>query len=357
MLKFIDGFDYYNTQALFLRKWDYVSDATLPLVGTAYGRNGSGGLKLGGNSNSGHVGKNLPAANSGYGFFGHAIYIPNMGPNGWSMIHGAYNPAASDSMEIASFVFSDGSLGIAWQASNSGGWTILHQSGPGLIGAASYRHVETAIRVHPVNGEVIVRLDGDVVSNYTGNTSRATGASEFRQVRTFQNSGVNGEQWIDDFYYCDDTGAKNNGFLGDMRIITLYPNAPGDLAEWLTRVGAATDWEAINQHPTDDDTSYLASDTPGERFLVNLDAIAGVDGEVKGLAVNLMAKKDDAGTRKVAALVKVPSTGGAIGEATEQAFPAAYANLQYIFESNPDTLANFTWPQIGELQAGGKVTL
>lgn len=354
MLRFIDGFDYYDTIALFLRKWDYFHwDRAF---GTAYGRNGSGGIRMTGDGNGGGQGKNLPAANSGYGFFGHALYTPNMGPGGRSIIHAAHNPALDSSMEIASWMFADGSLGVGWQASNSGGWTLLAQTGPGLISAANYRHVETGIRVHPANGEVIVRLDGDVVCSYTGNTARATGSSEFRQVRSYLNGGM-GEQWMDDFYYCDDAGPKNNDFLGDMRIITLYPNAPGDLAEWSQLVGAATIWEATNQHPTDDDTSYVASDAPGERFLVNLDALTGVDGEVRGLAVNLMAKKDDAGTRKVSALVKVPSTGGAIGQATEQAFPSAYANLQYIFESNPDTGLDFTWPQIAELQAGGKITL
>lgn len=354
MLRFIDGFDYYNTQALFLRKWDYV-DNTVNL-GLAYGRNGSGGMRPSGGSNGGDVGKNLPAANSGYGFFGTAIYVPNMVP-GFSLVHGVYNPAVTPHNEIGSYILGDGSIGIGNH--NNATLILQAQTGPGLISAANYRHIETGIRVHDVNGEVIVRLDGDVVLSWSGNTRRSGAATsnEFRHVRLFRNSGLNGEQWYDDFYYCDDTGPKNNDFLGDMRIITLYPNAVGDLSEWPTLVGAATIWEAINQHPTDDDTSYAASNTPGERFLVNLDMIAGVDGDVKGLAVNFMAKKDDAGTRKVAALVKVPSTGGAIGEATEQAFPAAYANLQYIFESNPDTLANFTWPQIGELQAGGKITL
>lgn len=355
MLRFIDGFDYYNTEALYLRKWDFLGGGGSRIFSTAYGRNGSGGVKMGGGSNGGDSGKNLPAANTSYGFFGHALYVPNMGPNGYSMLHGACNPANSNYPEIASYIFADGSIGIGWHVSPT--VNLLAQTGPGLISAANYRHLETAFRVHNVNGEVIVRLDGATVLGYTGNTRRVGAVNEFRQIRTFLNSGMNGEQWMDDFYYCDDTGAKNNTFLGDMRIITLYPNAPGDLAEWLTRVGAATDWEAITNHPTDDDTSYIASDVPGSRFLVNLDAMVGVDGEVRGLAVNLMSKKDDAGTRKVAGIVKVPSTGGAIGVATDQAFPSAYANLQYIFESNPDTNLDFTWPQIAELQAGGKVTV
>ena len=347
MLKLIDGFDHYET-ADFLRKWDVV-DNTIA-ISTSYGRYGSGGMKPSGGSNGGYVGKNLPAANTGYGFFGTAVYVPNMGPSGFSLLHGVCNPAITSARDISSYILSDGSLGIG--TDGGGAITLLAQTAPGLVVAGAFQYLETGIKVHSVSGEVIIRLDGIEVLSYTGNTRRASGVDEFRQVRIFLNSGVAGEQWFDDFYYCDDTGAKNNDFLGDVRIQTIYSNALGDISDW-TRTGAASDILAVNEHPAiDDDTGYLSAAVVGDQFLHNLDGLASPVGRVVGVAVNHQIRKDDGGAREISALVKA---GGSVGTGTAYSTPSSYGNRQTIFESSPATAVDFTLAEIAALQAGAEV--
>jgi hypothetical protein len=57
-------------------------------------------------------------------------------------------------------------------------------------------------------------------------------------------------------YVLDNTGTQNNDLIGDCRIETLYPNGAGNYAQ-LSANGAGTNYGCVNEHPADDDTTYV----------------------------------------------------------------------------------------------------
>ena len=84
-------------------------------------------------------------------------------------------------------------------------------------------------------GLVELRLDGASVLTFTGDTRNA-GTAEIAMIR-FSNhhisSGNRHTLRLDDVYFCDTSGGRNDNFLGDVRVVTLRPNA--DTARRISR--------------------------------------------------------------------------------------------------------------------------
>lgn len=363
-LKFIDGFDHYETAQL-TNKWDAAIGCTLS---SSFGRLGSRGVKFDtgfGITGQGALSKNLPAANSSFGFFGNAFQIPVMPGAGYMNVHAVYTPTSGSAMHICSMIGSDGSVAIGYCTINNFSFstTVLASSAPGLVAAGAWRSFETKFKIANSDGSVVCRLDGAIVVSFTGDTcGRGDGSGAGITQATsqdFTNVKVGGRldapsgnfMFIDDFWYCDDTGAINNNFLGDMRIQTIYSDGLGDAGDWA-RTGAASDILAVNEHPTINDASYLSASTVGHKFLHNLDGLSPAPGTIAGVAVNHRVYKDDGGARQLKALVK---TGSTIGNGTTYTTPSGATNIQSMFETSPDTGNAFTSAEIASMQAGAEV--
>lgn len=367
MLRLLDGFDHYET-ANILRK-NAIKPHAGTLVGSTYRRGASGqGMLLASGAvfqtiGQGAIGKNVPT-NSSWGFFGTAWQQPTLQGSGYVCAHAVYDIAVSALMHLCSFVGADGSVSIGWIEVNNFSTVanILVSSVPGLIVSGASQYIETGFKINNTTGGCIVRVDGVVAVSYTGNTRRGSGNidtastnNRFTQVRMGGlASGGGADIWIDDFYYADDTGTRNNDFVGDLSIYTLYSNATGDVSDW-TRTGAASDILAVNEHPAiDDDAGYLASRTVGQKFLHNLDGITATSGIVVGAAVNHMIRKDDSGSREVKSLLKA---SGVEASGTSVATPSSNANQQSIYETSPATGVPLTLAEVASLQTGAEVTV
>jgi len=367
-LKLLDGFDYYDTVNL-SRKWDYVRTGSVT-VG-AFGRRSSQGVRVSGTFQTigqAAIGKNLPATNASWGFFGSSWNAASMPGDGHHVVHSVYDIASSGGMKLCTMVGADGSLAIGYVVVNNFSTvkTILASSAPGVITAGT-TYLESGFKINSTVGGCIFKVAGTSPGDagylsYTGNTVRSSGSNvypdsstqQFTHVRLGGDvvSGSSPNVDMDDFYYCDDTGSRNNSFLGNLGIYTIYSNALGDVSDW-TRTGAASDILAVNEHPVqDDDAGYMAATVVGRQFLHHLDGIVVSSGVVAGAGVNHAIKQDDTGVRGVKALLKT----GSIGSGTPYTTPSSYANRQAIFETSPSTGTAITLAEVATLQAGGEVT-
>jgi hypothetical protein len=68
----------------------------------------------------------------------------------------------------------------------------------------------------------------------------------------------------------------------------------------FTPVGAATIWEAVDENPSDGDTTYASSNVAGQRFYTTVPDLTGV-GAVDALKISITGRKDDAGAGLVQA--------------------------------------------------------
>lgn len=283
---------------------------------------GSSALRL--NGSSPFLYKTVPARTTygmGFGFTRQAISD--------SPIAGVLDTGTA---QVSLGLLNDGRLGVC-----RGGWggALLGSSSVALKANAWY-YLELKVLVDPAAGTVRVRLNGTTVIDLAGVNTRNTGVSQITQVGF---SAVNNSTIQDytDIYVLNTLGAVNNDLLGDCRVPCLLPTGAGAYTEFTTLFGAATQWQATADNPADDDVSYIASATPGQRSTFAFaDLPAGLSGTVAAVIVNHESRKDDAGSRTIAGMVRLAAVDAA-GAGTSKG--NNYTVDQEIFETDPSAAA------------------
>lgn len=154
---------------------------------------------------------------------------------------------------------------------------------------------------------------------------------------------------IGDLYICDTTGAVNNDFLGDIAVRALLPSGAGSNTNW-TLTGAATNYQAVNASTPDDDTSYVSSRTASQRDTYAMTDLPAQVTAVKGVQINLLARKDDASPRSIMPSIK---SGATTADGADIPLGETYQFFSQMFESDPNTsaawsVANFNAAEIGQ---------
>lgn len=109
----------------------------------------------------------------------------------------------------------------------------------------------------------------------------------------------------------------------------------------------------VDESPPNDDTDYNQSSNVGDLDLYEITDMAHTPASIFGVQINLNAKKDDAGTRSIAGVVR---SGGTNYEGGAQALSTSYAYYLDVRETDPDTSAPWTKTGVDNAQFGIKVT-
>jgi hypothetical protein len=275
-------------------------------------------------------------------------------------------------MFCASAIGADGSVAaiIARPNASSLSLTVLATSAPGIIAAGAWYYVETKIKVNNTTGVLDVKVNGTTVCSFSGDTCQSVGsgtvggaaftASTNEHFTHIKLGGLavyntSATVYFDDWYYCDDTGAQNNTYLGDVQLQAIYPDAPGSQTDWSIggTAPAATNWQSVDETSPDDDVTYVNSDTVGDQDLYEMQDISATASSVVGLLCNARMKKDDATVREYALLVE---SGGTVAQLATRTTPyGAYTNQQDVSELNPDTGSLWTVAEVNAMTAGIEV--
>lgn len=216
----------------------------------------------------------------------------------------------------------------------------------------NWHYIEVYAVIHDSTGRLTVKIDGNTVIDFTGDTRNGGTSTNIDAVRFRSGRYVNGAcvVSIDDFYACDTTGTTNNTFLGDVRVQTMLPNAAGSSTQ-LTPTGSANNWANVSEVPYNNAT-YNASATVGQSDLYGLsDLVAGTTA-VLGVQTVVHMQKSDAGAAN--AKVALKSGGSVYYDATRSlgTSPAAYTQVR---EIDPATSTAWTVSGANTLEAGVEV--
>lgn len=341
-LRFMDGFDHYATADLG-NKWEILTgNGTI----TAGGRNGTQGLHLTSLA-IGETGKTFTTGNS-------------------TMVVGfAIKPAAHVSAQMigqmrqAAVLFvTTNTASMVLNADNtisvylgnvppSSGATLLGTSvTPLTVGV--YQYLEWKF-IFASLGSFAVRLNGTPILSGSTIQPAIPDKFVFTSASGAVTAGITAD--IDDFYVLDGTPTKTD-FLGDMRVVTLTPNANGDTNTWaFTGGGVTTNFEAVDETFPDGDTTYVSNGVVGNVDLYNYTNLSGVF-EIKGVQTDLYVRNDDVGTHSIAPVFK---TGGTSFDSPTQTITNAYKYYTHARELNPFTGLDWTTADVNALQAGIKL--
>nr|BDD44165.1 hypothetical protein 32 [bacterium] len=196
----------------------------------------------------------------------------------------------------------------------------------------TYDHVEIKYTVSNTAAAIEIRVNGLTVISGSGFDGSASGAEEVGAIQLRGRAGS--VLRFDDLFIWDTNGTENNDFIGDKRVVTLFPSANTATAEWTGG------YDDINEASPDDDSSYIEANdsTPVTSEFEFDDVPAGFAGVV-AVQNNLYMKRTSSGSANVQSSLV---SGSNVSAGPNHAVTTDYAYYSSIHETDPDASAPWT---------------
>lgn len=283
-LIFIDSWDHYSAAQL-LRKWT-AGSGTIVAARTGNGVQGASIFLPGKTFNAEYAKMTMGLAYKTGGLSNHIMQLRNV----------------TNNVTAGLAHVGDGRLRLTWGSDGVG--NIQSSPGSWVMSASEWYYFEMQFEVtaaSPPHALASARVNGVEILTWDATLTGGPAGMKFNGIQLV-GPGGGSNAIFDDLYVTD------GEFLGDVRIGVLYPNAAGDSAAW-TPSGAGANWEQVEEHPADDDTSYVSAATVGLKDLYNMDDIdPAFTGDIKGVQALWLVKKSDEGEAAVKGLWKSGAT-------------------------------------------------
>lgn len=369
-LRILDGFDYYPYNggndfpnfATVSQSNGWIADvtSTYPSSDTAFGYGFS--QSLGGNSSNSQYKIRTARGrwtSDGTYVLGQRMKIPD---GGGGMCFGPYDSFAANNPEQWVCVLDyTGSVTLQTGFTNNGGLSRVTQAKTlsGCFLPGQWFYIEVKWKPAIANGFFEVRINTVPVLSLTtvktanvkdGLIPPATlpGFDSF-----FYNCGSSVRNgWLqDDFYFLDDSGDRNDDYLGNVRVKVLKPVSDKQ-TEWDIggTAPAATNWQSVLNGLLDDST-YVSASVVGKRDLYGVTPGLFTPA-VYGLEVSGAYKQDDATQRVVRNTIR---SAGVSAYGADVYTNQSYTFAPTIFELDPATGLPFTGAAVNLLQVGPEI--
>lgn len=339
-LRRLDSFDHYTTLT---QKWTSVT--TAPSITAAAARTGARGLDCGGDNRS----ATLTIDAQGTWVIGVAFRCSQIPIGGAARTVLQTRDAGTEQGALQ--LNADGTLSLL---RGGFGGAVVATSALSLLPNVFY-YIEFKHVVANAGGTLEVRVDGAVWATFNGDT-QATANPTASQVHL----GINGPAGgfattvhYDDLYILDGTGAApNNDYQGNTQIEAILPTGPGNYTNWTTLVGAATHWEAEDEVPPDEDTSYVESSTLNQQDTFAMGNITPISATINGIQVLLRARTTLAGADNIARLYR---NAGVDNQGADVALQTTYNYAIEVLALDPITAAAWTVARVNSMEMGAVV--
>jgi hypothetical protein len=346
---FCDSFDHYATADV-LAKWTSEPNPNGSATGTissSAGRRSTSGYRVTGtgvNTATHYLTKTLTTSGAGWV---HGFFLTASGAPGTA---GYYIAAIVDTGTVHVYLRlnSDFTLSVL-----RGDGTTLGTSTTTGLSAGVGGYIEWKGTINDSTGSYTVRVNNTSVltgsSKDTKNTSNTTwNAVWVGQCFTSSNNWSGGHTIdFDDLYVLDQSGSSSNDFLGDCRIDVRTPSGAGNSSQFTP--SASTNVSNIDDTTPDGDSTYNSSATVGHIDTFAIPNAPVVGGTVLGIQHCIYAKKGDAGTCTIGAVVRHSGTDYT---ATAQSPSTSYSYLLFPQDQNPGTSAAWTESGFNAIEAG-----
>ena len=229
------------------------------------------------------------------------------------------------------------------------GTTTLATTAAAHVVLNTWVYIEMKVSVAEA-GSYDIQVNGvSVLSNGSVDTRAGTTNNYGNRVRMYGPVGGAGTgHFYDDFYVCDATGSVNNNFLGDRRVITIFPNADTADEDFALSTGSDS-FALLDDNGLDDDTTYVESGTVTDRDLFDFESIGSL-ANINGIQHTAIARKTDVTNFDMDLVTK---SGGTTDVAASQTVGStSYDSFFRIQEEDPDTTDPWTGSGVDAAQFG-----
>lgn len=220
--------------------------------------------------------------------------------------------------------------------------TTLASTDPGAVPLDSSFYIEFDGTIDDTNGAAEVRFNGSEVEDLTltGQDTQPAAATGVDRIRFFGR----GTNCFTDIYI------DSADFHGDCIVDTIRPTGAGTHTDWTPSEGANHE-NVDDATQIDDDDTYNAASAQDEKdTFAFADLASRPTSSIKGVAVNLALRKDDATTRVVKPVARIGSTDHLHG--TGITLASSYAVAQRIWQLNPDDSAPWEEADVNDAEFG-----
>jgi hypothetical protein len=279
-LLFCDGFGHIE-DGYELAKWDYTDNAGYMYYESGTGRDGGYGFRM-------TIGYVLQKTFSDLTtiVIGSAVKFTDL--NSTRAFLTLYD---NSSIQVYLLISSNGTISVYRYNGN-----LLASSSAGVIQSDTWQYIEFKTTIDNSSGIAIVKVNGVEVINESSLDTQYSASANVNMVQLLNNAG--GSTYFDDFYICDTSGTKNNDFLGDINITTLYPNADGTYSQFTPSSGSDHYALVDEAQLTDDDADYTESATAGNKETFTFETFTGTT-TILAVQSCMAVKNTDAGTLNV----------------------------------------------------------
>ena len=331
-LLFCDSFDYYTTVD---QKWTINGGG---VISAAVGRNGTQAIRFG---QSSHYSQKTLASDYQTLTAGVAYKVNTINGTGC----------------IMSFIDS-GSFQCEVRFTNTGHLTITRNgtvlaTSVNILTAEVWHYIEFQVTIDDApNGQATLKVNGVTWASVVNGDTQATG-NAFANVFRLLGGGLTPMAYysFDDLYLCDDAGAHNNDFLGDVRVEAIMPDDAGTTTAWDPSAGA--NWECVDEIPPDSDTTYVSTATATEVDTYEFGDVTPTTGTVLAVVTYMFARKDDAGARVINSVVRPVATDYASG--ASHSVGDSYAYYSDLYEENEEVAGVWTIATVNASEFGIKL--
>lgn len=241
----------------------------------------------------------------------------------------------------------NGGVLTVWRGTASAGNILATATVTEPQNSVSWVHIEVAATIHDTTGTVVVRVNGEQVLSFTGDTRNAGTSTLIDGVSIIRppSQGI----YVDDFYLCNGEGATHNTFLGDVRVHTVVPTGAGSSTQLTPSTGA--NWAAVDELPYSA-TDYVSSATAGQKDLYALGDLPASPGTIVAVQHSVVGKKTDAGARSIKPLAKV---GGTEYAGAASALGTSDGTATVTLAASPATSAAWTASEVNGMEIGVEV--
>lgn len=243
----------------------------------------------------------------------------------------------------------DGTLSVTRNGTSVTGGTSTN-----AMSATAWNYIEMKVTIADsiAANSCKVRVNGvDWITVTTGQDLKNTANATANQILIGTITNTSGLLYdYDDLYVCDGNGSTNNNFLGDCRIETLYPSGAGTTTAWTASTGS--NYTCVDETTSNGDTDYVETSTATNKDTYAMGDLSSTPTAIYGIQTVLAARKTDAGSRSVAAVIR---SGGTDYDGTTVSLADTYTCLTEVRETNPATSAAWTASGVNAIEAGVKL--
>jgi hypothetical protein len=201
------------------------------------------------------------------------------------------------------------------------------------------------------NGHCTVKINGTTELNITSGDTRNGGSGTPNWV--YIGGGNFWNVYIDDLVMTSMDTTTTPTFLGDRRVVTLYPSGDGNHSQFVGSDGNSTNNSLLVDEASDINlTDYVESATAGNRDSYAMDNVSPAPATVHAVQVCVTGAKPDAGIRTGKSFVRISGTNYDSSTFYPSSSPRTHYNLM---ETSPATASAWTSTELNGLEAGVKV--